>query len=249
VSEFVIDKNGEFELDRIRFHIDLTPGKNRRPSDAHAFTIVKTRAFLDFYASLVKSRPHPDSILELGIFQGGSFVFLDKLFKPSRLAAIDLSAEPVESLVRYVSKLPNRYVHFGTSQDDRTALTRIIDTELSGKLDMVIDDASHLYEQTKRSFEILFPRLAPGGTYIIEDWAWSHTPPHQAQESPWRNKPALTNLVFELIALLGSTDKIAAIHINRPMLAITKSLSCAPISASSEIWSEIAIRGEAIPKI
>ena len=37
-------------------------------------------------------------------------------------------------------------------------------------LDLVIDDASHLYGPTMASFEVLFPRLRPGGLYVIEDW-------------------------------------------------------------------------------
>ena len=38
----------------------------------------------------------------------------------------------------------------------------------------MIDDASHLYVETKASFEELFPRLRPGGLFIIEDWASGH---------------------------------------------------------------------------
>jgi hypothetical protein len=45
---------------------------------------------------------------------------------------------------------------------------------VSDNWDLVIDDAAHVYGQTKRSFECLFPTLAPGGLYIIEDWAWEH---------------------------------------------------------------------------
>ena len=31
---------------------------------------------------------------------------------------------------------------------------------------------SHLRDETIASFETLFPRLRPGGQYVIEDWAW-----------------------------------------------------------------------------
>jgi predicted O-methyltransferase YrrM len=256
VSEYIIDAHGEFEFEGERFHIDLTPGRHRRPSDGHAFTIVKTRAFLEIYTNLAKSRPRPKSMLELGIFQGGSFVFLDKLFKPDKLAAVDLSAEPVEPLVRYASKHAHRYLHFNTSQDDATALDRIVDTELDGEIDVIVDDASHNYEQTKRSFEILFPKLAPSGIYMIEDWAWSHTPAHQEPSAAWRNRPALTNLIFELVCLLGSSDKIAAINIYRPLLVITKSRSDAKISRTESteaeienVWSKMALRGKSIRHI
>ena len=35
----------------------------------------------------------------------------------------------------------------------------------------MIDDASHLYNETSASFNVLFPRLRPGGLYVIEDWS------------------------------------------------------------------------------
>ena len=59
----------------------------RRKSGAHrdakAFTILKNEPFVQSY-ELLASSFSPRSILELGIFQGGSFVFLDKIFKPRR---------------------------------------------------------------------------------------------------------------------------------------------------------------------
>jgi hypothetical protein len=35
--------------------------------------------------------------------------------------------------------------------------------ELADELDLVVDDALHAYEETKASFEFLFPLLSPGG--------------------------------------------------------------------------------------
>jgi hypothetical protein len=38
----------------------------------------------------------------------------------------------------------------------------------------VIDDASHLIAPTRVSFNLLFPRLRPGGVFVIEDWSGVH---------------------------------------------------------------------------
>ena len=55
-------------------------------------------------------------------------------------------------------------------------MREILDHEfVDESIDLVIDDASHLYVETKASFEELFPRLRPGGLFIIEDWASGHT--------------------------------------------------------------------------
>jgi hypothetical protein len=44
------------------------------------------------------------------------------------------------------------------------------------KFDIIIDDASHLGGQQRKSFERLFPCLASGGFYVIEDLGTSYWP-------------------------------------------------------------------------
>jgi hypothetical protein len=64
----------------------------------------------------------------------------------------------------------------------------------------VIDDASHIYEPTRASFETLFPYLRPGGLYIIEDWQWSYSdepPPSLADAEP------VSRLVHEALDSVG----------------------------------------------
>ncbi len=51
----------------------------------------------------------------------------------------------------------------------------ILTQELQDRqINLVIDDASHLYQETKVSFETLFPLLRPGRLYVIEDWNSDH---------------------------------------------------------------------------
>ena len=90
-------------------------------------------------------------------------MLLDKLLHPRRMSAVDISGQPVAPLLQYVADNEDRFVHFSTSQSDRKILEHIVRSELPDELDLVVDDASHTYEQTKASFEILFPLLRPGG--------------------------------------------------------------------------------------
>ncbi len=53
------------------------------------------------------------------------------------------------------------------SQADRNSLLEL-EAEF-GPFDIVIDDGSHLNVHRNLSFEVLFPRLAEGGIYIMED--------------------------------------------------------------------------------
>ena len=73
------------------------PPKDQRPSTSEAFTIAKNEPYLRVYEDLA-SAFSLRSILELGIFQGGSYVLLYKLFKPRRMSAVDISRDPVEAL-------------------------------------------------------------------------------------------------------------------------------------------------------
>lgn len=241
--------DGKFSLGGENFVIDVSAGSNRRLSDAEAFTLVKTQAFLDVYAQLA-GQIKPRAVLELGIFQGGSFVLLDKIFQPQCMSAVEIAQKPVEPLMDYVARTPGRNAHFKTSQADRAALTRIIDTDLGGTVDLVIDDASHLYDLTREAFDIIWPRLAPGGIYVIEDWAWAHQRGYQAEDHPWQKRPAMTNLLFEQIMLLGSGQEIAEIRVMRPLCILYKagSAACGP-ATSGEVWRKMLLRGKPLPSI
>lgn len=231
-------------MDGVEFVIDLPPC---RPSEPGCFTIAKPEPYVRFYESLV-DKLSPEGILELGILEGGSFVFLDKLFSPQRMAAIDLSPNPVEPLDEYVSTHPNRHAHFSTSQTDEAALESIVTEELEGKLDLIIDDASHTYEHTKKSFEILFPLLSPGGLYVVEDWSWAHNPDHQSEDAHFASEPALTNLLFEQLILLGSTVLISKITVLRYLYVIEKSKKVTPFT-DRDVWEGILNRGKALVQI
>lgn len=63
-------------------------------------------------------------------------------------------------------------VHGGVDQADVAALERITDAELGdAPIDLVVDDASHRHALSVPTFDFFFPRLRPGGAYVLEDWA------------------------------------------------------------------------------
>lgn len=238
--------NGDkFEFGGERFQIDTTAGGNRRPSDSDAFTLVKTKSFLDLYERLAHEIA-PRGILELGIFQGGSFVLLDKMFRPERIAAVDIASKPVQPLIDYAERHRGRHVYFSTSQDDEIRLSDIVEKDLNGQLDLVVDDASHHYERSKRSFEILFPKLSPGGVYVIEDWAWSHMALYQGPDGIWHGQPALTNLLFEIIASIGSDSQIASIEIHKPLAIVRKGRQ---VAKDASVWQNLRLREKTLPRI
>lgn len=236
----------DFTLNGINFVVDIRPGYNRRPSDAEAFTIVKTRQSIEYYKSLF-GRVMPRSILELGVFQGGSYALIDQLFQPMAMSAVELAPTPVPTLTDYIATRPGRYVHFGANQADEKLLKRILDDELNGFVDLVVDDASHMYEPTKRSFEVLFPYLSPGGYYIVEDWRWAHQNVYQGPGAPHSQSPALTNLLFDLELLQGSTNLIHEIRVLADKFVVQKSM--ARTAVPSNFWNQILIRGREMARV
>jgi len=223
MNQIEIGPREEFSFGGENFVITV-PVKEPRLSTSEAFTIAKNEPYLRVYEDLASSFS-PRSILELGVFEGGSYVLLDKLFKPRRMSAVDISQQPVAPLLRYLADKEGRFVHFSTSQSDGEVLEHIVRNELANELDLVVDDASHTYEETKASFEILFPLLQPGGIYLVEDWNWAHTPTYQSPDAPWSKRHALSNLLFEQIMLTGSTSLIAEIRVWNFLYLIRKARS------------------------
>jgi hypothetical protein len=65
------------------------------------------------------------------------------------------------------------HIHRG-SQSDEKFLASVL--EQSGTPDLIIDDGSHLNEHVISTFKFLFPRLADGGFYVVEDIQTSYWP-------------------------------------------------------------------------
>lgn len=195
----------------------------------NCFVFYKIKPLVDQYARFWSSRGdfHPQNILELGIWDGGSIAFWFEHFHPQKHVGIDLlQKQDSRYFQHYIASrgLEERIkTYWGTNQTDAQRLSEIVRREFTGPLDLVIEDASHMYAATKTSFETLFPLLRPGGLYVIEDWAWAHWEEFQSPEHPWATQPALTQLVFELVEAIGSsTALIAELRIFQGFVAVER---------------------------
>jgi hypothetical protein len=66
--------------------------------------------------------------------------------------------------------------------------------------DIIIDDASHAFYHQQLAFRVLFPRLADGGLYIIEDPHWQ--PPFEGDLPPVPRTGELLSRYFENLEYL-----------------------------------------------
>jgi predicted O-methyltransferase YrrM len=193
-------------------------------SSGRVFSIVKDPTGIETYLEMVE-RFQGENFVELGISFGGSVALTALVAPPRKLAAVDLKTDRVEALDELIAErgLGERVrLHYGVDQADRDRLAAILDEEFGDEpLGLVIDDASHHLDETRASFETLFPRLRPGGLFVIEDWNHDHllgrivaaaladpSPEALAQfdaaEAP---NPPLTRLVIELILAQAESDE------------------------------------------
>jgi predicted O-methyltransferase YrrM len=202
--------------------VDFKPRENE-------FFVFKTRALVERHAALVQELK-PERILELGFFQGGSTVFFAELARPSRLAVLDRASmqEGMDAVREYAARRELEgvvHTYPEVDQADRPRLAELVADAFEGEpLDLVIDDCSHFYEPTRASFNELFPRLRPGGVYVIEDWRWAHTPVgSEAPEGFYPDQVPLTRLLFEIVlGIPGIPDLITGISIEPDMAIITR---------------------------
>jgi hypothetical protein len=178
-------------------------------------------------------------MVEVGIWDGGSSVFFWNLLKPEKLCCIEL-AEDAPQLREYIERerLEHRIsTRFGVDQGDRDRLLGIVRDEFGqGLLDLVIDDASHLYGPSLATFEALFPALREGGLYVLEDWKTSLSfPCHGGGENP--DHPPLHQLAHELIdAAMRAPRVIPCVRVFHDFIVLTrgpKLLQAGPFSVAA----------------
>ncbi len=183
------------ELDGTRY-VCRPIALGRIPSDADRLCICKTQADMRNLEALVE-RLSPRRIVEVGIFDGASTALLWQLARPSRLTAIEIAESMPGALAAFIAKHDRDGVistHLGVDQSNRERLRQIVAADFGAEpLDLVIDDASHFLDETRASFEALFPLLRTGGEFLLEDWAWAHAP-----IEVWPNRAPLSLLVFEI---------------------------------------------------
>jgi predicted O-methyltransferase YrrM len=195
----------------------------------------------------------PKRILELGIWKGGSVVLFNELFVPAKLVALDFNSHVTKYLLDYVSRRTNIALSLGVDQADKKTLHELHIREFSGqKLDLVLDDASHFYEQSRASFEVLFPLLAVGGIYVVEDWGWAQWPGDHWQINEggdyFRDRRPLANLIIELTLLAASQPSLVSeVVVESGSVYVRR--GPANIEGDLDLDSLVLNRGRPIPKL
>jgi SAM-dependent methyltransferase len=196
----------EFTVDGVKFLCSLDD--YTRKTDNDRIVILKDRGSLETYRQVL-GNTRVRNVLEFGILEGGSAVLFTMLLELEKFVGIDNrdSARGIEPFLARHEVGKKIKFHFSVSQSDERPVREFITSEFaSGPIDLIIDDASHQYGHTKRTFEIAFPYLRPGGLYVIEDWGW----PHWKGYTENVGEPAMSMLIFELVMLCATSPGVVS---------------------------------------
>jgi hypothetical protein len=228
--------DSRLKINDINFYLSCdTKELQEAKSSSDTFILGKPKQMVE--KSFLLAEEHSvKKIFEMGILQGGSVALYDQIFSPEKIVAIEYVEKPIETLASYITNHCKSEVvkpFYGINQADSNAMQSILSAEFpDNDIDLIIDDASHLYNETKAAFNISFPYLKSGGLYVIEDWAWAHW-----SGDFWQNnklsylnyKRAMSNLLIELFMLCASRpDIIKNISIEPSAITITKGEAILP---------------------
>jgi predicted O-methyltransferase YrrM len=123
-----------------------------------------TDTYARFFAHL---RNQPVRLLEIGVASGASLRMWEEFFPLARIVGVDIK----KSAHRHAGERTS--VHIG-DQSDAGFLDALGRAE--GPFDIVVDDGGHQMEQHRASLQSLWPHVAAGGCYAIEDLLTAYVP-------------------------------------------------------------------------
>lgn len=194
--------------------------------------VCKWEHYFDVYHRyLSRFRGKPCTILEIGVFHGGSLQLWKEYFGPSaRIVGVDVNpacTNIVEAGCEIVIG----------SQADRGFL-RELRTRL-GSIDILIDDGGHRMEQLIVTFQEMFGAIKDDGVYIAEDL---HTSYWREYGGGYRNPMSFIEFVKARVDQLNAwysrdagsfavddfTRSVSSVHFHDSMVVIEKELRNPP---------------------
>ena len=174
-------------------------------------------------------------MLEIGVYRGGGLELLRHyLGDQAVIVGIDIDQEAARVAGDDFA------VEIG-DQEDPEFLARVADRH--GPFDIVIDDGGHSMRQQITSVEVLFPLLADGGVYIVEDCHTSYWPSTRTPAiASGRSSDGSSERIDDLHAYHHSLEQelpapwatsLSGLHVYDSIVVLDKALRFAPFSELS----------------
>jgi Methyltransferase domain len=117
---------------------------------------VTVHGYYPAYEQLAAGLGSAARVCELGVLDGESLAMWQYLFPDGEITGVDVNPH---------CRWPDGTRKVVASHDDPG-----LPALLGGPFDLIVDDGCHQGEVVTRSFTLLWPLVAPGGRYVIEDW-------------------------------------------------------------------------------
>ncbi|GAA1231671.1 class I SAM-dependent methyltransferase [Prauserella halophila] len=184
-------------------------------------------------------RQLPITILEIGVggyhdpTGGGASLRMWRDFFPQALVyGIDIVDKSTHD--------EGRVRTFRADQSDPDSLATVLDE--IGDPDIIVDDGSHISKHVIDTFTCLFPRLRPGGKYVIEDLQTSYWPSFGGREDVMCDPATSMGMLKDLVDGLnhqeltsrspragrGTDAHITGIHFHHNLTVIDKGSNLEP---------------------
>ena len=119
-----------------------------------------TRQYDRHFAHL---RDKPIKLLEIGVLRGASLLMWKQAFPRGRIYGLDKNTAMWKKFLQGQKRVK---VFVGRQEDEKFLQSQVVP---AGPYDVIIDDGGHTPEEQLASFNQLWPHVAPGGQYVIED--------------------------------------------------------------------------------
>jgi len=158
--------------------------------------------YLEFYEQQLRDITC-ESVLEFGVWRGASIRWLRERFPAARLFGCDIMEQqpdwPRDERIRYLR----------ADQGQPAQLDSIFNT-IDRRLDLVIDDGSHIPLHQRNCLMAALPHMNAGSRYILEDIHTSHPDhPYFRRAKPWFGN--LVGVLHVLLALEHLKARAAAL--------------------------------------
>ena len=131
-----------------------------RPAALRFATDKVAQGYLPAYLGIAAAVGTSGRVCEAGVWTGESLRMWQALFPGGIVAVVDIDGTAL---------WPHETVKIVAAQDD-PGLPAALAGVSPGGWDIIVDDASHRGDLTRRTWELLWPLVVPGGWYVVEDW-------------------------------------------------------------------------------
>jgi SAM-dependent methyltransferase len=191
----------------------------RRPGFAELFEgnegrlVYKCPHYFPIYdRELGRHRGTSPTVLEIGVFHGGSLNIWKRYFGAgTTVVGIDIDPR--------CASLGGDDVHVRIGDQSDAEFLAQVSAEF-GPFDVVIDDGSHLPRHQILSLDHLWPALAEGGTYLVEDLCTNYWTEYEGGPGAHTFMDRVQALVHDINAFNSRSDDLVPSHWTREIVGM-----------------------------